>query len=49
MTEPEFKATIINILAGLEKSLEETRETLTTKVKDLKISWAIDEMQNTCR
>ena len=40
MPDPEFKTTTIRILAGLEKSMEETREFLTTKVKDLKTSEA---------
>ena len=35
MLDPEFK-TIISILAGLEKSIEDTRESLTTEIKDLK-------------
>ena len=29
--ESEFKTTIIKILAGLEKSIEDTRESLSTK------------------
>ena len=36
MPDPEFKTTIIRILAGLEKSIEDTRETLTTEINDLK-------------
>ena len=39
MPEPEFKTAII-IVAGLEKSIENTRETLTTEIKNLKISEA---------
>ena len=51
MTEPEFKTIIISILAGLEKSIEDTRESLTTQIKELKTSQAkiknaITEMQN---
>lgn len=37
MTDPEFKTTIIRILAGLQKSKEDTRESLTTKIKDPKL------------
>jgi len=40
MPEPEFKTTIIRILAGLDKSIEHTRESLTTEIKDLKTSQA---------
>ena len=40
MSEPEYKATIMSILAGLEKSIEETRENLTTDIKELKTSKA---------
>lgn len=48
--DPEFKI-IIRILVGLEKNIEDTRESLTTEVKDLKTSQAeiknvITEMQN---
>ena len=51
MPEPEFKTTIIRILDGLEKSIKETKDTLTTEIKDLKTSQttikiAITEMQN---
>lgn len=38
MHDPEFKATVIKILAGLEKSTEDTRGPLTGKTKDLKTS-----------
>ena len=31
----EFKATIIRILAGLEKRVEDIRETITTEIKEL--------------
>jgi len=34
MPESEFKTTIIRILAGLEKSIEETRELLATDIQD---------------
>ena len=51
MLEPEFKTTIIRILATTEKSIEEIRETLNTEIKDLKtsqvkIKTAITKMQN---
>ena len=32
----EFKATIINILTGLEKRMEDIREMLVTQIKELK-------------
>ena len=40
MLEPEFKTTIIRILASLEKSMENTRESLPTEIKDLLTSQA---------
>jgi len=40
MPDPEFKTTILRILAGLEKSIEDTRDSLTTEIKDLKTSQA---------
>ena len=36
MPDEEFKATTIKMLAGLEKSMEDFRDTLTTKVNELK-------------
>jgi len=36
MPDAEFKATVISIIAGLEKSMEDIRETLTTDIKELK-------------
>lgn len=33
MPEPEFKTTIVRILAGLDKSINNTRESLTTEIK----------------
>ena len=36
MPDGEFKATIIRILAGLEKNMEEIRETLTSEIKSQK-------------
>ena len=35
MSDGEFKATIIRILTGLEKRIEDIRETLTTQIKEL--------------
>ena len=51
MPEQEFKTTILRILARLEKSTEDTRESLTAEIKDLKSSQAeiknaITKMQN---
>ena len=34
MTDGEWKATIIRILAGFEKSMENIRENLNTKIKE---------------
>ena len=36
MSELEFRVTIIEILAGLEKSREDTRESLSEEIKELK-------------
>ena len=36
MPDGEFKATIIRILAGLEKSREDFREALSAEIKELK-------------
>ena len=33
MSDPEFKATTIRILAGLDKSMEDIRETLPQRIK----------------
>ena len=38
--DPEFKATIIRVIAGLEKSIKDTRGVFTTEIKDLKTSHA---------
>ena len=51
MPDPECKTAIIRILAGLEKTIDATREPLTTEIKDLKTSQAkiknaIPEMWN---
>ena len=40
MSELEFRVTIIKILVGLEKSIEDTRESLATEIKDLKSNQA---------
>ena len=44
MLVAEFKATIIRVLSGLEKSIEDIREILTSEIKDLKPNHA--EMKN---
>jgi len=36
MSEPEFKTIIIRTLAGLEKKIEDCRESLTAEIKELK-------------
>ena len=36
MSKLEFKTTIIRILTGIEKSIEDTRESLTAEIKELK-------------
>ena len=38
MPDLEFRAAILRIPAGLEKSIDDTREFLTTEMKDLKTS-----------
>ena len=35
MSELEFKTMIIKILAGLEKNIEDTRESITIEIKEL--------------
>ena len=40
MSELEFKAAIRGILAGFEKSIEDTRESLSAEIKELKSSQA---------
>ena len=40
MPDPECKTAIIRILAGLEKSIDDTRESFTAAIKDLKPSQA---------
>ena len=51
ISEQEFRTTVIRILTGLEKSIENTRETLASQAKDLKTSQTkikndVTEMQN---
>ena len=36
-SEQEFRTTVIRLIAGLEKSIEDTRETLAAEIKDLRI------------
>ena len=50
MLELEFRITIIKILAGFEKSTEDTRESFSGEIKELKsnevkIKKVINEMQ----
>ena len=40
MLDPQFKATIIRILAGLEKNIEDMSVSSTAEIKDLKINQA---------
>ena len=40
MSQLEFKATIIRILTGVEKSIEDTRESFSAEIKELKSSQA---------
>ena len=51
MLVPEFKVTIIRILAGLEKSMKDIRKTLNIEIKELEnnqaeMKNAITEIQN---
>ena len=36
-SEQELRTTVIRLIAGLEKSIEDTRETLAAEIKDLRI------------
>ena len=50
MSELEFRITIIKIAVGLEKSIEDTRESLSEEIKELKSNQVktkkvINEMQ----
>ena len=40
ISEQEFKTIVTRLLAGLEESIEDTRETLAEEIKDLKTSQA---------
>ena len=42
--EQEFRTSVIRLLAGLEKSIKDTRETLVEEIKDLRTSQ--DEIKN---
>ncbi|KAF0878630.1 LORF1 protein, partial [Crocuta crocuta] len=44
ITEQEFRIIVIKLIAGLEKSMEDIRETTATKTKELKNS--CDELKN---
>ena len=51
ISQPEFKTVIIRIIAGLEKSIGDTRKSLKAEIKELKTSQAeirnaINKMQN---
>ncbi|KAF0886512.1 LORF1 protein, partial [Crocuta crocuta] len=51
ISEQEFRKTVIKLIAGLEKGMEDIRETMATKTMELKNSCdelkkAINEMQN---
>ncbi|KAF0887368.1 LORF1 protein, partial [Crocuta crocuta] len=51
ITEQEFRTTVIKLIAGLEKGMEDIRETIATKTMELKNSCdelknAINEMHN---
>ena len=37
ISEQEFRTTVIRLLTGLEKSIEDTREYLTAEIKELKL------------
>ena len=45
MPDPELKAPTIQILVGLQKSIGDTRESLTTEIKDLKLIRPKGKMQ----
>ena len=38
ITEQEFRIIVIKLIAGLEKSIEDSRESIATEIKGLKIS-----------
>ena len=37
ITEQEFRIIVIKLIAGLEKSIEDSRESIATEIKGLKI------------
>ena len=50
-TEQEFRIIVVRLIAGLEKSIEDSRESTAQEIKELKISNdalknAVDEVQN---
>jgi len=47
--EPEFKTTIITILARLEKSIADTRESLIAEIKELKTSQVKKMLKLRCK
>ena len=51
ITESEFKIIVIKLIAGLENSIEDSRESLATEIKGLRnsheeLKTALNEMQN---
>ena len=51
ITDHEFRLIVIKLIAGLEKTIEDSRETITTEIKGLRNSHgepknAINELQN---
>ena len=51
ISEQEFRITVIRLIGGLEKSIEDSREIISAEVKDLRTSHnelrnATNEMQN---
>ena len=51
ITEQEFRIIVIRLITGLEKSIEDSRESIAAEIKELKISHdefknAVNEVQN---
>ena len=51
ITEQEFRIRVIRLIAGLEKSIEDSRESIAAEIKELKNSHyelrnAVNEVQN---
>ena len=51
LTEQEFRIIVIRLIAGLEKSIEDRRESIATEIKELKNSHdklknVVNEVQN---